>query len=113
MVLSSRKSFPLLKLCPKVKIFAARIIAPTKKIVVRLEVLGWLARDRLFFLWRERNPKRLSNAPSDIILHLEDVFQFSVIAISPHGVAAPGLYQLGSDSQAIAGSSNAATQHIR
>ena len=91
---------------------AARVAAAPQIRVVRLRILGRLARDGFFFLRRQRDAQRLRDASRDFVLHLEDVLQFAVESVGPRGVPRARLHQLRRDAQAVIGAPQAAAQHV-
>ena len=92
---------------------AAGVTAAAQIVIVSLQVLGGLVRDRLFFLRREADAQGLGESVGDLVLNFEDVGHLAVVALSSQsGVIGAGLDQLRGDAQAVAGAADAAAQHV-
>jgi len=96
----------------KFEVLAARVVASPQEVVVGLKILRRLLCDGLFFLWRERDAKRLSDAARNVILHFEHVLHFAVVAVGPDAVAGSRLDELNRDAQPIARAADAASEYI-
>ena len=97
----------------EVEVLAPGVAAPAQVVVVGLQVLGRLARDRLLFLRRQGDAQRLRDAARDLVLDGEHVLELAVVALGPRRVAGAGLDELRRDPEAVAGAADAPLEHVR
>ena len=95
-----------------VHVLAARVAPAAQVAVVGQWVFRGLARDGLFFLRGERDPQGLGDAPGDLLLDGEDVFQLPVVALGPDGMPRRGFHELCGDADAVPRAADGAFEHV-
>ena len=90
----------------------AGVAASAEIIVVGLRIICRLARNFTFFLRRQRDAQRLSDAAADVILDIEDVLELPIISFGPDRVAGACLHKLHSNADAVAHSPQASIEQI-
>jgi hypothetical protein len=83
-------------------------LATPQKRIMSVHVLRAAIEDQGFFPRAQRDLQRSDDVLRDVVLHLENVSEVTVVALGPEMSTAPPVDQLGSDANPIAGLSNTA-----
>src|SRR5271167_1429750 len=83
-------------------------LATAQHVFIRGKIFGGLRKDALCLEAGELDGRRADHSPGDVVLDVEDVFDFGVVGFGPDMNPGPGLGQLDVNAEAIAGTAYAA-----
>jgi hypothetical protein len=78
-----------------------------------IELVGFEVVRRSFGSCAQGHPEPLGDGTGNLILDVKDVLHLTVVALGPQLEAIPGVNELHGDANPVAGSTNAALEHVR